>query len=85
MDTKVMDLIQTIVMLLPVAALIWKAALMAGQIDVLEKEFQRLEAEQDDEKHATDSAIAMLTSMLNDIKITVTRIETKLEERGGTK
>lgn len=85
MDPKVMDLIQTIVTLLPVAALIWKAALMAGQIGVLEKEVRRLEVKQDDEEHATDSAIAMLTSMLNDIKITVTRIETKLEERGGTK
>lgn len=82
MNPQTADLIQTIVTLLPVAALIWRAAKMAGQIETLQKELQRLEARTEGEKHATDSVIVTLTAMLNDIKIAVTRIETKLEVRG---
>lgn len=79
MNQQTADVLQTVVTLLPIAALIWRAAKMAGQIEQLEKDVRRLEVETDDEKQATDSVIATLTAMLNDIKIAVTRIETKLE------
>ena len=79
MNQQTADVLQTVVTLLPIAALIWRAAKMAGQIEQLEKDVRRLETETEDEKHATDSVIATLTAMLNDIKIAVTRIETKLE------
>ena len=79
MNQQTASVLQTIVTLLPIAGLIWRAARMASQIEQLEKDVRRLEVEAEDEKHATDSVIATLTATLDDIKIAVTRIETKLE------
>lgn len=79
---EVKEWISTVIYLIPLAALIWKAAKMAATIEQLQKEVQRLESRQEDEKQATDSVIVTLTAMLNDIKIAVTRIETKLEVKG---
>jgi len=79
MNQQTADVLQTVVTLLPIAALVWHAAKLAGRVEQLEKDVKRLEVETDDEKQATDSVIATLTAMLNDIKIAVTRIETKLE------
>ena len=81
MSPQVSELLQTIINFLPIAALIWNAAKMKSQIEILEKEVDRLEKAQAEETRATDKDISMLTSMLNDIKIAVTRIETKLEAK----
>lgn len=78
---KVGDWINTLIYLIPLVTLIWKAATMAAQIKRNEEEIMRLREQVDEEKHATDSVIVTLTGMLNDIKIAVTRIETKLEVR----
>lgn len=81
MNSQTADLIQTIVTLLPVAALIWRASKMASQIETLQREVNRLEKVQTEETRTTDKDISVLTDMLNEIKIAVTRIETKLEAR----
>lgn len=76
---EVKEWINTVVYLLPLAALVWKAAKMSATIEQQQAELKRLEVKHEDEKQATDSVIITLTAMLNDIKIAVTRIETKLE------
>ena len=78
-----MEWVQTVVTLLPIAGLIWKAAMQAAELKDLRQDFERLRVKVEDEAKATDSVISTLTAMLNDIKIAVTRIETKLEERDG--
>ena len=82
MDAKTADLIQTIVYLLPIGTLVWRFAKLAARIDVLEQEVKRIDVAGKEEQKATDKDIEILTGMLNEIKIAVTRIETKLENRG---
>ncbi len=81
MNPQTADLLQTIVTLLPIASLIWNAAKMKAQIETLQSEVKRLEKVQAEETRTTDKDISVLTDMLNEIKIAVTRIETKLEAR----
>lgn len=75
------DVIQTVIYLIPIATLIWKAAGMASEIKTLRKDVDRLTVQVHDEKGATDSSIATIMAMLNEIKIAVARIETKVEGR----
>lgn len=73
--------LNTVVYLLPVAALIWKASTLAAEVKDLRHDLSVLQSQVKDEKNATDSVILTITSSLNDIKLSVARIETKLEER----
>ena len=81
MTVQVFELLKVIITLLPIAALIWKASGLNSRVDTLERDVKRIEAKHEDEARATDSILATFTNMLNDIKITVARIETKLQER----
>lgn len=81
MNSQTADVLQTAVTLLPIASLIWNAAKMKSQIETLQGEVKRLEKAQVEETRTTDKDISVLTDMLNEIKIAVTRIETKLEAR----
>lgn len=81
MTGQAFELIKVVITLLPIAVLIWKASSLSSRVDTLERDVKRLETKHEDEARATDSIIATFTGMLNDIKITVARIETKLQER----
>lgn len=73
--------ISQLIYLLPLAALIWKAAQLAADVKDLRHDLSVLQEQVKDEKNATDSVIVTITASLNDIKLSVARIETKLEER----
>lgn len=91
---QVVDFLQTIVFLLPVAGLIWKAASLSFELKDLRKDFDAAYDKTckrtsliEDALKTSDTNTALLfqsmKDMLADIKVNIARIETKLEERGA--
>lgn len=68
--------LKDIIYILPLAALIWKAASLAAEQKLLRKEVDYLKTQ-----IRTDIKIALdnLDKGINEVKISVVRIETKLE------
>ena len=68
--------LRDVIYILPLAALIWKAASLAAEQKSLRKEVDGLKSQiQTDMKAALDN----LDKCINEVKISVVRIETKLE------
>lgn len=68
--------LRDVIYILPLAALIWKAAALAAEQKSLRKEVDCLKSQiQTDMKVALDN----LDKCINEVKISVVRIETKLE------
>lgn len=71
-----LEWLRDIIYILPLAALIWKAASLAAEQKSLRKEVDWLKSQiQTDMKAALDN----LDKCINEVKISVVRIETKLE------
>lgn len=72
--------LKDIIYILPLAALIWKAATLAAEQKSLRKEVDLLKSQNFAEKSALQQSLDKVIDDINDVKISVARIETKLEE-----
>ena len=72
-------IIESIVFLIPVLVLIWKAAKESAKINEHEKRLSTLEVKINDIDEKTELAMGNLMNILNEIKIVVGKIETKID------
>ena len=90
MDSKSMDIISTVIYLLPIAGLIWKAALQSAELKELRKDVdeniakfckdhRNMEDRIEHERLATDSSISTMLNSLHKIELAITRIEATVE------
>lgn len=86
--------IGTVVYLLPVLGLVWKAAKLSSRLEQLEKlvdektkkfcsDHSNMAEKIEQERLATDASIASIMATLNEIQKSIVRIETKLEIDNG--
>ena len=73
--------LKDIIYILPLAALIWKAASLASEQKYLRKEIDLLKTQNFAEKSALQQSLDKVIEDINEVKISVVRIETKLEEK----
>lgn len=73
------DWIQTVIYLLPVATLIWKAAQTNADLKQMRKDLDELETKNIGSRKEVDTTIKDISSLLNDIRVAVARIETTME------
>ena len=90
MDPKTIDLIQAVTYLIPIAALIWKAAQQAAEVKEIRKDLEEnihkfctkheeMNQRIEDERRATDSLSISMMNSLHKIELTVTEIKTKID------
>ncbi len=84
-NPAISEIIKIATFLISLAAILWKAASLATEIKILRRDLDELKAKVSEKNQQTDRIITTLTAMLNDIKVAVTRIETKIEHSGGSK
>lgn len=72
--------LKDIIYILPLAALIWKAASLAAEQKSLRKEVDLLKSQNFAEKSALQQSLDKVIDDINEVKISVARIETKLEK-----
>jgi septal ring factor EnvC (AmiA/AmiB activator) len=86
------DFLNTIIYLVPVLALVWKGATMAAKLKEIEanvkektdkfcKDHREMAERIEEERKSTDRSIDAIMNTLTDIKTSLARVETKLEER----
>ena len=91
-DEVLTNVIGTIIYLLPVLALVWKGAKLSAKIEELEKDVEEktakfctdhkeMQKRIDEERKSTDKSIDAIMNTLTEIKTSLARVETKLEER----
>lgn len=73
--------IRDVAYLLPIAGLIWKAATMAAEIREMRKDIDFAHDKIRKEEEQRDTSIDSVLDTVNEIKLTVVEIRTKLEER----
>lgn len=73
--------LRDIIYVLPLAALIWKAAYLASEQKYQRQELERLQDIVARNKVLADDVMKSVASSLNDLKIAVARIETRLEKK----
>lgn len=86
------DFLNTIIYLVPVLALVWKGATMAAKLKEIEgnvkektdkfcRDHKEMAERIEEERKSTDRSIDAIMNTLTDIKTSLARVETKLEER----
>lgn len=86
------SVIGTIIYLLPVLALVWKGAKLTAKLEELERDVKEkttkfctdhkeMQAKIEEERKSTDKSIDAIMLTLTEIKTSLARVETKLEER----
>ena len=73
--------LRDIIYVLPLAALIWKAAYLASEQKYQRKELEELQDIVARNKVLADDVMKSVANSLNDLKIAVARIETRLEKK----
>lgn len=73
------DWIQTIIYLLPIATLIWKAAQTNADLKQMRKDLDELESKNINSRREVDTTVKDISALLNDIRVAVARIETTME------
>lgn len=90
------DTIQTIIFLLPVLALVWKGAKLTSKLEQLEEDVKEktkkfcndhttMQIRIEEERKQTNKSIDAIMLSLSDIKVSLERVETKLEYIEGKK
>ena len=72
--------LKDIIYILPLAALIWKAASLAAELKSVREQVNVLKSQYFSEKSALQQSLDKVIDDINEVKISVARIETKLEE-----
>ena len=86
------DFLNTVIYLVPVMALVWKCATMAAKLKEIEanvkektekfcRDHREMAERIEEERKSTDRSIDAIMNTLTDIKTSLARVETKLEER----
>jgi len=73
--------LRDIIYVLPLAALIWKAAYLASEQKYQSQELEKLQDIVARNKVLADDVMKSVANSLNDLKIAVARIETRLEKK----
>lgn len=87
-----LDFLNTVIYLVPVLALVWKGATMAAKLKEIEanvkektekfcKDHKEMQEKIEEERKSTDRSIDAIMLTLTEIKTSLARVETKLEER----
>ena len=73
--------LKDVIYILPVAILIWKAAGLAAELKHQQLEMKELKDTVARHKVISDDVMKSVANSLNDLKIAMARVETKLETR----
>lgn len=77
--------IRDFIYILPIAGLIWKASAMAQELKELRKDVDFAHDKIRNEEASRDTALDSMRDTVEEIKLTVVEIKTKLEERKDNK
>ena len=89
MAESVFDLLQTVIFLIPVATIIWKASSLSSRVENLESkvdynitkfctDHKDMSAKIEEERKQKDETIMTIMKALNEIQQSIVRIETKI-------
>lgn len=73
------NLFQTVIFILPIAGLIWKAARQAGRIEEMEKDLTELTAKMAKIEDQNNADILEIKNSINSLNISFTKIDTALQ------
>ena len=73
------NLFQTVIFILPIAGLIWKAARQAGRIEEMEKDLTELTAKISKIEDQNNADILEIKNSINSLNIAFTKIDTALQ------
>lgn len=71
--------LQTVVFLIPVATLVWKAARQSAQIEMNCAAIKELERKLSQTDNTVDVQLAQIQTRLNEIKVSLAKLETRLD------
>lgn len=73
------NLFQTVIFILPIAGLIWKAARQAGRIEEMEKDLTELTSKISKIEDQNNADILEIKNSINSLNIAFTKIDTALQ------
>ena len=71
--------LQTVVFLIPVATLVWKAARQSTQIEMNRADIEELKKKLSQTDDTVDIQLAQIQTRLNEIKVSLAKLETRLD------
>jgi hypothetical protein len=77
-ENQIVSLIQTIIYLLPVLGIVWKASQLSSRVTENEKDINRIGDKVDKRQDKMDSKLAEIDASINSLNIVMSRIEAKL-------
>ena len=72
-------MLQTVVFLIPVATLVWKAARQSVQIEMNRAAIKELERKLSQTDNTVDVQLGQIQTRLNEIKVSLAKLETRLD------
>jgi ABC-type transporter Mla subunit MlaD len=86
-ENQIISLIQTIIYLLPVLGIVWKASQLSSKLSENEKDINGLGDKLNKWKDKTDLKLEEIDASINSLNVVMSRIETRLtallEDRGN--
>ena len=77
--TVIVAIVEGCMFFAPVISLIWKAAKTAARLEQVEEKVDKLDTRTNDLDNATDMALSSIMASLNEIKIGMARLETRMD------
>jgi peptidoglycan hydrolase CwlO-like protein len=76
-ENQIVSLIQTIIYLLPVLGIVWKASQLSSRIAESEKDINNIEGNLDKWQDKMDSKLAEIDASINSLNVVMSRIEAR--------
>lgn len=80
-NAYIIAVIEVVVFLIPLGTLIWKAGKLAAKVEHSEHRIDKLTEVVRNQDNANGVVLADIQTSLNEIKISIAKMETKLEDR----
>lgn len=80
-STYIVAVIEAVVFLIPLGTLIWKAAKLSARVEHTERRIDKLTEVVRNQDNSNTVILADIQKSLNTIKISIAKLETKLEDR----
>lgn len=80
-NTYIIAVIEAVIFLIPLGTLIWKAAKLSARVEHSERRIDKLTEVVRNQDNSNTAILADIQKSLNTIKISIAKLETKLEDR----
>jgi ABC-type transporter Mla subunit MlaD len=77
-ENQITSLIQTVIYLLPVLGIVWKASQLSSRVTESEKDINRIGDKLNKQQDKMDSKLEEIDASINSLKVVMGRIETRL-------